>query len=124
MGESLSFLRGGCRSDAANSHRQRSTKTVQQTWGTNAKQRLLSDADLVTLPLADELLDLDNALSEMEQAYPVHVQVVKLKFYAGMTTAEIAAVTNVSIATTERYWAFAKAWLHQRMSGGDNVCKS
>lgn len=88
--------------------------------GSAAQQRVLSDEDRVEMPLADELLDLDEALSEMEKTFPVHVQVVKLKFYAGMTTAEIAEVTNVSVATTERYWAFAKSWLHQRMSDSES----
>lgn len=88
--------------------------------GPEAKQRKLNDGDLFALPLEDELLDLNEALLEMEKAYPVHVQVVKLKFFAGMTTAEIAEVTNVSVATTERYWAFARAWLHQRLSESVN----
>lgn len=88
--------------------------------GPDAKQRVLCDADRVELPLADELLDLNDALATMESAFPVHAQVVKLKFFAGMTTAEIAEVTNVSVATTERYWAFARAWLQQRLSSNSS----
>ena len=91
-------------------------KQSSKRGGAQAKQYVLSDDDLVTMPLADELLDLDEALTVMEKTYPIHVQVVKLKFYAGMTMAEIAEVTNVSVATTERYWVFAKTWLHHRMS--------
>ncbi|XZE21748.1 sigma-70 family RNA polymerase sigma factor [Pirellulaceae bacterium SH449] len=85
--------------------------------GRNAKRQKLSDDDLVVLPLADELLDLDEALSALEVSYPIHVRVVKLKFFAGLTMNEIAEVTNVSVATVERYWAFSRAWLQQRMSG-------
>ena len=88
--------------------------------GPDAKQRALLDDDLVELPLADELLDLNDALAAMETAFPVHAQVVKLKFFAGMTTAEIAEMTSVSVATTERYWAFARAWLHQRLSNNQS----
>ena len=88
--------------------------------GPGAKQRALCDDDLVELPLADELLDLNDALSAMEAAFPVHAQVVRLKFFAGMTTAEIAEITSVSVATTERYWAFARAWLHQRLSNNQS----
>ncbi len=83
--------------------------------GPEAKQRVLNDGDLVSLPLADELLDLDEALAELETIYAAHAQVVKLKFFAGLTTAEIASVSNVSVATIERQWAFARTWLHQRM---------
>ena len=89
--------------------------------GPHAKQLVLSDDDLVVLPLADDLIDLDDALSAMARAYPTHVQVVKLKFFAGMTTAEIAEVTNLSVATIERYWAFARAWLQQRMTSGSDA---
>lgn len=90
-------------------------KQSNKRGGPDAKRRILSDNDLVSLPLADELLDLDEALADLEKTYAIHAQVVKLKFFAGLTTAEIAEVTNVSVATTERYWAFAKTWLHQRM---------
>lgn len=94
-------------------------RLTQKRGGPNARQRLLQEDDLVEEPLADELLDLNEALREMEKRFPVHVQVVKLKFFAGMTTAEIAEVTNVSVATAERYWAFAKTWLQQKMSDQD-----
>jgi RNA polymerase sigma factor (TIGR02999 family) len=84
--------------------------------GPDAKQRILCDADLIEPPLACELLDLNDAIAAMESAFPVHAQVVKLKFFAGMTTTEIAELTNISVATTERYWVFARAWLKQRLS--------
>ncbi len=83
--------------------------------GLGTKRRMLTDSDLVSLPLADELLDLDEALADLEKKYEVHAQVVKLKFFAGLTTAEIAEITNVSVATTERYWVLQKR-------GYTNVC--
>lgn len=92
----------------------------RQTQKRSAVQSFLLGEDQSELPLADELLDLEDALSEMERTFPLHARVVKLKFYAGMTTAEIAEVMNVSVATTERHWAFARSWLHQRMSGGES----
>ena len=84
--------------------------------GPEARRKVLCDEDLVTMPLADELLDLDAALLALEDEFPAHAQVVKLKFFAGMKMAEIAEVMNVSIATVERYWTFAKAWLQQKMN--------
>ncbi len=77
--------------------------------------RNFSNQHVVAMPLADELLDLNDALTVLEKRYPTPAQVVKLKFFAGMTTAEVAEVTNVSVASVERYWAFARTWLHQYM---------
>jgi ECF sigma factor len=42
---------------------------------------------------------------------PVRTQLVKLRFFGGMTMPEIASALGVSLATAERYWVFARAWL-------------
>lgn len=94
-----------------NARKKQSTKRG----GPDAKQVALTDGILTAEPLADELLDLNDALTSLESQYPLKAQVVKLKFFAGMTTAEIAELTNTSVASVERYWAFAKAWLHRQM---------
>ena len=44
-------------------------------------------------------------------------QIVELKFFAGLTTDEIAATLGISTATVERDWKFARAWLQQAVSG-------
>jgi RNA polymerase sigma factor (TIGR02999 family) len=75
-------------------------------------------ADLPTrLPAAD-LLALDEALGRLEQLDPVKARLVTLRYFAGMTSAQAAAVLNISRVTAHRYWAFARAWLHQQMTGG------
>jgi RNA polymerase sigma factor (TIGR02999 family) len=80
--------------------------------GAGGERFELSEHDRIVLPLADDLLDLNEALARLEKAHPVKANVVKLKFFAGMTTAEIATVLSLSVATVERHWAFARAWLH------------
>lgn len=60
----------------------------------------------------EKLLELDEALQRFEQLDPVKAELVKLRFFAGLTLKQAAAVLNVSTATAERYWAYARAWLH------------
>src|SRR5262245_8760809 len=65
---------------------------------------------------ADDLLDLDDALTRLAKLDPVRAELVKLRFFAGLTMAEAAAILDVSLASAERYWAFARAWLHAELS--------
>ncbi|MEO1616406.1 MAG: ECF-type sigma factor [Planctomycetota bacterium] len=94
-------------------------KQAAKRGGRSAKRVTLSGHEPTELPLADELLDLDDALTAFEKVDPLKAQVVKLKYFAGMTIAEIAEMTNLSAASVERYWAYAKAWLFEFMSDED-----
>jgi len=63
----------------------------------------------------DELLALDEALARLEQRWPDKALLVKLRYFAGMTIPEAAQAIGVSTATGERYWKFARAWLHAQL---------
>jgi RNA polymerase sigma factor (TIGR02999 family) len=76
-------------------------------------------ADLPTRLPADELLALDEALRRLEQLDPVKARLVTLRYFAGMTIEQAADVLGISRVTAHRYWTFARAWLHQQMTGGD-----
>ena len=67
----------------------------------------------------DELLDLDDALQRLSKLDPVRAELVKLRYFAGMTMPQAATLLGISVATAERYWAFARAWLHAELSSGD-----
>jgi len=62
----------------------------------------------------EELLDINDVLTEFEALEPRKATVVKLRFFAGMTFEEIAAVLDVSPITAKRDWRFARAWLASR----------
>jgi RNA polymerase sigma factor (TIGR02999 family) len=70
----------------------------------------LLDGDLVTCPVSDELLDLDEALSKLGSADAQAAEVVKLRVFAGMTVEEVAEHLGVSPRTAKRSWAYARAW--------------
>lgn len=62
-----------------------------------------------------DLIELDEALNELEKFDASQAQIIELKFFAGLTNEEIAEVTNVSDSTVKREWRIAKAWLHDRL---------
>jgi RNA polymerase sigma factor (TIGR02999 family) len=75
-------------------------------------------ADLPTRLPPEDLLALDEALHRLEQPDPVKTRLVTLRYFVGMTIEHAAAALNISRVTAHRYWTFARAWLHQQMTGG------
>ena len=83
-------------------------------------RRVSLDDDLAaTHDRAVDLLALDEALAELEQRWPDKAKLVKLRYFAGLTIPEASRAIGVSRATGERYWTFAKAWLHLQLSNGE-----
>jgi RNA polymerase sigma factor (TIGR02999 family) len=76
----------------------------------------LDEAKLVADAPGDDLLDLDEALARLAEIDPIRAQLVKLRYFAGLTMPEAAAALGVSLATAERYWAFARTWLYAELS--------
>jgi RNA polymerase sigma factor (TIGR02999 family) len=64
----------------------------------------------------DELLDLTEALDALAAEDPAKAELVKLRFFGGLSVEEAAGVLGVSRATADRHWAYARAWLHDRLS--------
>jgi RNA polymerase sigma factor (TIGR02999 family) len=70
-------------------------------------------------PRADlDLISLHDALDRLATVDPRKGQIVELKFFGGLTTIEISEVLGISVATVERDWSFARAWLYDALEGG------
>jgi RNA polymerase sigma factor (TIGR02999 family) len=79
------------------------------------------DLDMVELPTrmaSDDLIALDEALEEFRLQDPLKAQLVTLRYFAGMTIEQAAEVLKISRVTAHRYWTYARAWLHGRMTAG------
>jgi RNA polymerase sigma factor (TIGR02999 family) len=77
----------------------------------------LDDAQKLTIDdPPEDLLTLDEALNDFAQKHPEKAQLVKLRYFAGLTNDEAAEALGISSATADRHWAFARAWLYRRMS--------
>ena len=67
-----------------------------------------------------DILALQEALELLEKADPRAAAVVKLRFFAGLTTREAASILGVSLATAENDWVYAKCYLRLRLTESDN----
>ena len=63
-----------------------------------------------------EVVALDRALTALAEEHPEKAQVVELRYFAGLTTEEIAEHLSITDRTVRRYWTFAQAWLYRRMA--------
>jgi RNA polymerase sigma factor (sigma-70 family) len=71
-----------------------------------------SDASApVSIGGGDELLALDDALTRLEKLHPAKAELVKLRYFAGLTFEEVGTLLGISEPTAKRHWAFARAWL-------------
>lgn len=77
----------------------------------------LSDADESAKPPDVDVLVLHEALERLGAIDSRKSRIVELKFFGGLTTNEIAEVLQLSPATIEREWSFARAWLYDVMAG-------
>src|SRR5437660_5523720 len=78
------------------------------------------EIDMASLPTrmgSDELLVLDTALEKLKEQDPVKAQLVTLRYFGGMTIEQASEVLNISRVTAHRYWTYARAWLHQQITG-------
>jgi len=68
------------------------------------------------LPLGDDIEALDEALTRLGEIGPEKVEIVKLRYFAGLSVPQISEMLGVSVATVERRWAYARAWLFRELS--------
>jgi RNA polymerase sigma factor (TIGR02999 family) len=76
--------------------------------------------DLEAIPIVppgDDLLALDEALKSLALEDPIGAELVGLRAFAGLTLAEAAEVLGIGRRTADRYWAYARAWLCDALSG-------
>jgi RNA polymerase sigma factor (TIGR02999 family) len=81
------------------------------------RQRLEADLDAISAPGPSvDLLALNEALTRLVQEAPLRAELVKLRFFAGLTMPEAAQTLGISLATAERYWTYARTWLYAELS--------
>jgi RNA polymerase sigma factor (TIGR02999 family) len=95
-----------------NARRKRSLKRG----GGLARQELNADQLAAPEP-SEDLLALDEALNQLAVKDPIKAELVKLRYFAGLSSVEAANALGISRPTADRYWTYARAWLHRRVSG-------
>jgi RNA polymerase sigma factor (TIGR02999 family) len=84
----------------------------------------LEHIDISLAEPPDELLDLNDALDKLAQVDPACAELVKLRFFAGLTLDEAAETLGVVRRTADRYWAFARSWLYAALRKGEESAET
>jgi RNA polymerase sigma factor (TIGR02999 family) len=88
-------------------------KTAQKRGG--GRRVELTEGLAVIEPPADDLLAVDEAIQQLQVEKPRLAEIAMLRYFAGLSTDEVAAVLGMSASTLAREWRFARAWLVRRL---------
>jgi RNA polymerase sigma factor (TIGR02999 family) len=94
---------------------ERARGKAREKRGGNWKRVDFEKLDVVTSVTPDQLVALDDALSRLAEIDSVAGELVKLRYFAGLTLNQAALVLHISSATAYRHWAYARAWLHSEL---------
>jgi RNA polymerase sigma factor (TIGR02999 family) len=83
--------------------------------GGNLLRRDVNEVPIVDPAVDENLLALDEALDQLASVDPQAAELVKLRYFAGLAIPEVAEVLGISPRTTDRVWAYAKAWLFEKL---------
>jgi len=83
--------------------------------GGDCRRMAVEMAELPSEQPDDKLIALDEALTLLAEVHPEKAELVKLRYFAGLTISEAAEVLQISTSTADRYWAYARAWLQLEM---------
>jgi RNA polymerase sigma factor (TIGR02999 family) len=70
---------------------------------------------------AEELIALDEAIEKLSKKDKVKADLVKLRYFAGLTSEQAAEVLGISPSTADRYWAYARSWLRLEIAKVDQT---
>lgn len=77
----------------------------------------LHDIPVIASEIHEDLIALDEALNRLKTVDAQAVELVHLRYFVGLSNADAAKLLGISPRTADRVWAFARAWLHQEMTG-------
>ncbi|WP_367871125.1 ECF-type sigma factor [Luteolibacter sp. Populi] len=96
----------------------RARRKLAKRHGGGLERGALEEYELIA-PISDQqMLDLHEALDQFAREHPIQAEVVKLRFFVGMTNEEIGQLLAISLSTVKNYWNFSRAWLFREMEGG------
>jgi RNA polymerase sigma factor (TIGR02999 family) len=98
----------------------RARRKLAQRHGGGLERVDLDEIEIAAPADHDTLLALNEALEEFMKVDPAKAEVVKLKFFVGLSEREAAEVLGISERTIERHWAYAQAWLFERIRKDDS----
>src|SRR5262245_47980403 len=95
----------------------RARRKQTQRHGGNFERVDLDGRDIAA-PVEDEqLFAVHEVLDELAKEHPIQAEVVKLRYFVGMTNEETAEALGISVATVKNYWTFARTWIFNEIKG-------
>jgi len=89
----------------------RARRKLTQRHGGGCERVPLEEQELAAPDADQQMLAVHDVLDKLTMKHPAQAEVVKLRYFAGMTYEEIAQVLGVSVATVGNYWTFARTWI-------------
>ena len=89
--------------------------------GGGQRRVALDEANLCAEESPDNLIALDEALVKLSKKDKIKADLVKLRFFAGLTSEQAAKVLGISHNTNDKYWAYARSWLHLEITKADRT---
>mgnify|MGYP002628060316 CR=1 FL=1 len=83
----------------------------------------IDDIPIIAPEVHEDLIALDEALNSLKKVDAQAVELVHLRYFVGLSNVEAAKLMGISSRTADRVWAFARAWLHQEISGNQDDSK-
>jgi len=84
-----------------------------------ARQKVdIDNVNIVIEGPSDDIVALDEALAKLALEDPVKADLVKLRYFAGLTIEQAAGILDISRATADRYWSYCRAWLFDEINKG------
>ena len=96
----------------------RARRKKTQRHGGGYQRIQFEDFDLAAPSADDQLLAMNEALDKLALEHPIQAELVKLRYFAGMTNEEVSKVLGISVSTAKNYWTFSRAWLLKEIEGG------
>lgn len=87
--------------------------------GGGRRRREVDEADAIVMSDSTDLIALDEALEKLTREDQIKAELVKLRYFAGLTVEQAGRLLGISRATADRYWTFARTWLYKEISKGD-----
>ena len=78
----------------------------------------LQDADLAIEEPSEDIVALDEALSKLAASDKMKADLIKLRYFAGLTIEQTAEALDLSLSTAKRHWRYARAWLYNQITNG------
>lgn len=95
----------------------RARRKLTEKHGGNFARVDIEGLELAAPDEDEQLLAVHEALDKLALEHPIQAELVKLRYFAGMTNEEVSQVLGISISTAKKYWTFSRAWLVNEIEG-------